>query len=310
MKKTALTLLALGLTAAPSWLTARTAEEILAARQKIAQNMELLSYRTISNVRRAKGQAANENREVLESLDLRLSLLRPEKTDKGSLCPAIVFFHGGGFRSGSPDQFFEHCAYFSQRGFVAISAEYRLKNQYKVSIAEQLEDARAAIRWVRTRAGQLGVDPKQVIASGGSAGGYLALAAALVPDPKESAAAVSSMPNALALYNPLIEFDLYVERNGLDFMKASLGGDVKFYSATRQVRPGLPAMILFQGTEDGKTPYPVAVRFERAMKKAGNKIELVPFEGLSHGFHNRDPYLGQCLEKTREFLQLYGFAIQ
>lgn len=284
-------------------LEARSANEILASRQRIAKKMEVVPYKRVFNVERAKGKSAKKPGEVLESLDLRLSILRPSGTAKEERSPAVLFFHGGGFVSGAPEQFFEQAEYFAQRGVVAFCVEYRLKNHYEVTIAEQVEDARTAIRWVRTHAEDLGVDPAQVIAAGGSAGGYLALAAGVVPDAREATATVSSVPDAMVLYNPLIEFDMHVNRNGLDRMVKSLGADPELYSATRHVRPNLPPVIIFQGTADGKTPYSVAAYFEAKMKEAGNDIELIAFKPLGHGFHNRDPYIKHCLKKARKFLR-------
>jgi acetyl esterase/lipase len=43
--------------------------------------------------------------------------------------PAIVFFFGGGWRAGRPEQFYPHCAYLASRGMVAVSAEYRVKTR-------------------------------------------------------------------------------------------------------------------------------------------------------------------------------------
>lgn len=290
-------------------LEARTANEILASRQRIAKEMQVVPYKRVFNVVRANKKGVKNPGEVLESLDLRLSILRPADREEGELSPAILFFHGGGFASGAPEQFFEQADYFARRGVVAFCVEYRLKNLYEVTIAEQVEDARTAIRWVRANADKLGVDPSQVIASGGSSGGYLSLATGVVPDAGEETAPVSSVPNAMVLYNPLIEFDMHVKRNGLDWMLKSVGANPDLYSATQHVRPNLPPVIIFQGTADGKTPYPVTERFEEMMKEQENDIEVVAFKRMGHGFHNRDPYIKLCLKKARKFLRDRAFDV-
>ena len=46
--------------------------------------------------------------------------------------PAIVFFHGGGWNAGTPEQFAAHARYFSKRGMIAIPAEYRVKSRHGV----------------------------------------------------------------------------------------------------------------------------------------------------------------------------------
>jgi hypothetical protein len=44
--------------------------------------------------------------------------------------PVVVFFHGGGWNSGNPEQFFDHCEHLARQGLVGISAAYRLKNEH------------------------------------------------------------------------------------------------------------------------------------------------------------------------------------
>ena len=85
--------------------------------------------------------------------------------------PAIVFFFGGGWVGGTPTQFYPQCEHLSKRGMVAISAEYRVKSRHKATPFDCVEDGKSALRWIRTHAKKLGVDPKRIAAGGGSAGG-------------------------------------------------------------------------------------------------------------------------------------------
>ena len=125
--------------------------------------------------------------------------------------PAIIFFHGGGWTSGSVVQFNTQSLALAARGMVAIDVEYRLIPKPPVMDSPRIcvEDAKSAIRWVREHAAQLQVDPNKIVGSGGSAGGYLAGAAALVPewdDPTDDLS-VSAKPNALVLFFPAIAAD-------------------------------------------------------------------------------------------------------
>ena len=63
--------------------------------------------------------------------------------------PAIVFFFGGGWKSGSPQQFETQCRELAQRGMVAITADYRVESRHGVKPTQCLADARSAVRWVR-----------------------------------------------------------------------------------------------------------------------------------------------------------------
>jgi acetyl esterase/lipase len=128
-----------------------------------------------------------------------------KKTDKR---PVLVFFSGGGWRMGSLNQVFRHSYYFAERGMVVVRADYRIIPE-GVTVGETQADTRSAVRWVRSHAGELGIDPAKVVTWGQSAGGQLAVAAALVDgkdDPGEDAA-VSSVPDAIVLISPVLKFD-------------------------------------------------------------------------------------------------------
>jgi acetyl esterase/lipase len=91
-----------------------------------------------------------------------------KKDDKRS---AIVFFFGGGWTSGTVQQFEPQAAYLASRGMVAARAEYRVKSRHEVTPDACVEDAKSAVRWLRQNAALLGIDPDRIVASGGSAGG-------------------------------------------------------------------------------------------------------------------------------------------
>ena len=118
--------------------------------------------------------------------------------------PAIVFFFGGGWTSGSPAQFEQHCRHLAARGMVAIAADYRVASRHQAKPVDCVADAKSALRYVRANAARLGVDPRRIAAGGGSAGGHLTAAIATVPgfDAPGEDAKISAVPNALALFNP------------------------------------------------------------------------------------------------------------
>ena len=90
---------------------------------------------------------------------------------------------------------------------IAASVDYRLKTRDKVRVPlECVKDAKSAIRFLRKNARLLKVDPDRIVAAGGSAGGQLAAATAMI-DAKETNddqydLSISCKPNAVILYNP------------------------------------------------------------------------------------------------------------
>jgi len=231
--------------------------------------------------------------------------------------PAIVFFFGGGWTSGSPVQFQHHCEYLASRGMVAMTADYRVASRHQVKAVECVKDAKSAIRWVRANAKRLGVDPARIAAGGGSAGGHLAACTGTVEnlDEKGEDTAVSAVPNAMVLFNPALVLAplggqsderlrvlLDSDRCGIEPVKIS---------PCHHVRAAAPPAIVFHGKADTTVPYATAEAFEAAMKKAGNRCDLAGFEGQPHGFFNfgrsENRFFIETVRKTDQFLASLGW---
>ena len=101
--------------------------------------------------------------------EMLLDLFRPKK--KGPPRPAVILVHGGAWISGHYTMENPFAIALAQRGYVALTVQYRLSNEAKYPA--QIHDLKAAVRWLRANAAQLGVDKKRVAAAGASAGGHL-----------------------------------------------------------------------------------------------------------------------------------------
>jgi len=230
----------------------------------------------------------------------------PKPPGKSERLPAIVFFFGGGWTNGTVNQFVKHSEYLASRGMVAVVADYRVKSRHGVTPVECVADAKSAIRWLRSHASELGIDVSRIVAAGGSAGGHLAAATALVQglDEKGEDPKISSAPNALVLFNPAL--DLSASR-----MIEVIGRQALEISPLQYVRAGAPPTIIFHGTADTTVPFKQAEDFCAAMKKHGNRCELVSYEGRAHGFFNFGRGDGQdfntTLRATDEFLVSLGY---
>jgi acetyl esterase/lipase len=103
------------------------------------------------------------------------------RRDRPTGAPVLVFWHGGGFRSGDKNRegraLLNHLA---ARGWVCVSANYRLAPAAR--FPDSLVDAKRAIAWVRSHAAEYGADPRTLVVSGSSAGANLASMVALTPD--------------------------------------------------------------------------------------------------------------------------------
>ena len=213
---------------------------------------------------------------------LRLHVFEPEGLESTDRRPAIVFFFGGGWVGGSPSQFYPHCAHLAARGWVAMAAEYRVKQRHGTTPYECVKDGKSALRWVRSHAAELGIAPDHLAAGGGSAGGQVAAATATVRGFNEAGedTAVSARPNALVLFNPVFD-------NGPDgWGYERVAEHWREFSPLHNLRPGVPPTIIFLGTRDKLVPVATAQRYQSRMKELGVPCELHLYEGQGHGFFN------------------------
>jgi acetyl esterase/lipase len=200
---------------------------------------------------------------------------------------------------------------------VAITVDYRVGSRHNVKPTACLADAKSALRWVRQNAARLGIDPNRIAASGGSAGGHLAAAIATVPGFDEAGEdpAISAAPNACVLFNPAVvlapiegvDSKGYEDRVGAERM----GTDPRNISPAHHVKQGAPPMIIFHGRADTTVPFTTAEAFTAIMQKAGNRCELVGYDGQNHGFfnygHGDNPYYKKTVAAMDVFLVSLGY---
>ncbi|MBR90410.1 MAG: peptidase S9 [Verrucomicrobiales bacterium] len=235
-----------------------------------------------------------------------LHVFNPDGHEASASRPAIIFFFGGGWVGGTPKQFEPHCRHLASHGIVAITAEYRVKSRNKTTPFACVADGKSAIRFVRTNAGKLGVDPARIAAGGGSAGGHVAAATGNCPGLEEKGedGAVSSKPNALVLFNPV--YDNGPKGYGHDRVKMRW----KEISPMHNLRKGAPPTIVFLGTQDKLIPVSTGREYDRRMKAIGSRSELHLYEGATHGFFNKGrkgDHYADTIKKMDAFLLKLGW---
>jgi len=251
-------------------------------------------------------------------VEMRVWIFKPDGHSAADRRPAIILFFGGGFRSGTPQQFLHQGKYLASRGMVAVAADYRVSTRHGVKAVSCVEDARDAMRWLRANAARLGVDPKRVAAGGGSAGGYLAAALATLPDPgpRDGSAGVSSVPDALVLYNPglviaRIPGQAVVTPERAAGYRERFGAEPEDYSPYHHVKKGQAPAIVFHGKADTTVPYATAEAFCKEYERVGNRCELVGYDGAVHGFFNYGRDGGHAyydtVRRTDVFLESLGW---
>lgn len=232
---------------------------------------------------------------------LKLQLFLPPTGTRAKRA-GIVFFHGGG---GTPKdratQFFPQGEYFASRGMVCAAVEYpviRVDDQI-VRLDESMAQAKAAVRWLRARAREFGLDENKIVAAGGSLGGMLALQTALVPgfDSPDADPAVSCVPNALVLFNPSVQIRTLANAKGEPIGE-------KIAPALFQKKNAPPA-IFFYGTLDSLNE--LGLKFIAESRALGNRCDYFTAHEQRHGFFNREPWTTATALEVDRFLVSIGF---
>ncbi|WP_222566391.1 alpha/beta hydrolase fold domain-containing protein [Limihaloglobus sulfuriphilus] len=241
-------------------------------------------------------------------MSLKIHVFNPDDHSQADSRPAIVFFFDGSWQTAFIKQFYPHCEYLSRRGMVAFAAEYRVESIHNTSPRECVMDAKSAIRWLRSNAAALGIDPDRIAAGGGSAGGHIAAAAAAIDGFNESTddVSISCIPNALALFNPV--FDNGPEGYGFDRVKDYW----RQFSPLHNIHASMPPTVIFLGTKDELIPVSTAQKYRQKMLELGLRCELCLYEDQHHGFFNlnHNEYYNKTLSVLDSFLVSLGYINQ
>ncbi len=242
-----------------------------------------------------------------EQGDLSLLMFYPPNYKKSNQVPAIVLFFGGGWMTGDKAiQMTADAKYFASRGMVGICPMYRVEKTHGTTPKESLQDAKSSMRWIRSHAGELGIDPDRIIAGGQSAGGHLAAAVALVDgfdEPGEDPL-VSCIPQVLVLFSPV--FDNGPEGYGYDRVKAYW----KSFSPMHNIDKDIPPSIVFLGTKDGYIPVATAKEFKARVDAVGGRCNLHLYENQNHAAFLWwvNPYChALAIQEADRFLNYLGY---
>lgn len=183
------------------------------------------------------------------------------------------------------------------RGYTVFAVRPGSRPHYDA--LEMARHVQRAIRYVKDNAGEWNIDPGRIGLMGASAGGHLALLAALTPPPRDSAGETLDIGvKAIGVFFPPTDF---VQWRGLNYDgKIERIGDILFrggvkdrdreeilarfeeLSPYRRVRPGLPPTIFFHGTADPLVPLSQSEKMVEALRGAGNVSTLIIKPGGGH----------------------------
>ena len=250
--------------------------------------------------------------------------------------PAILYLHSGAWfpngkpYQGSPTDFQRHAVHMATKGFVGATIQYRLApTVLDLSPSEeipgeeaifpaQVQDSKAAVRWLRAKASTYRIDTDRIGVAGGSAGGSLAAMLGTTPHIAEFEGSggnpgFSSRVQAVAAFVGLFDFpampnvvlgdfssDIFIE----GFLGASYEENPELWakaSPSTYVGPESAPFLFLHGTDDFWVPYQQSVDMMNALKAAGVSAEIFTAEGAGSAFYTIDPWQQPTLEAIEEF---------
>ncbi|MEK7414354.1 MAG: alpha/beta hydrolase [Planctomycetota bacterium] len=250
-------------------------------------------------------------------VDLKMDIAFP--ADRSKPVPAVVCIHGGGWIEGNKKQFGAVAKAMAKSGFVAITIDYRLAPRFPMPA--QVEDAKCSVRYLRTHATELGIDPAHIGAVGGSAGGHLALMLGLsgsVPKLEGSggnAEADSRVQAVVNLSGPSnMSADAWdprgiksVYKASTDVTRAILFGPnanadiLVSFSPITYVDAHDPPVLTVHGSTDTVVPLAQSQRLHAKLLEVGVTEHLTVLDGVGHNIAS-GAVKGVCGEAIR-FLQ-------
>ena len=191
----------------------------------------------------------------------------------------LVICPGGGFRDVWLDREGHDLAlWLKDHGVTSLVLKYRTfvagdmnpENTWQNYQRIVQADGRQAIRILRKRASDLGLQPDKIGICGFSAGGHLAISCSLYPEPKLPEAEISGMPDFAGLFYPGIPEDI--------------SKVIKSRISSESTAPDICPLFIMNARVDRLTPADKCVDFYATLLKAGVNAELHVFGKGSHGF--------------------------
>jgi acetyl esterase/lipase len=238
------------------------------------------------------------------TVSLKLDLYRPAEAPR-TPAPAIVFLHGGGWQSGSKANPPGGAA-VARRGYVYASVDYRLSGVAAYPAA--LDDAKAAIAFLRENAKRYGLDPARIGVWGSSAGAHLALQVACVDSSALHVKACCSWFGPTDFTQPD-----RLDKRRLGLLRPFLGGTPEEKpEAYREASPivhvtkDAPPTLFVHGESDNQVPIAESEKMLLVLKAAGVEATLVRVKNAGHGFaadkgKKIEPTKDKILAETLEF---------
>jgi acetyl esterase/lipase len=220
-----------------------------------------------------------------------LDIYLPKTPSVSGPLPVLAYVHGGGWSIGSKIMGRDQTMGIANSGrYAVISIGYRLS--WQDPWPAQIDDAKAAIRWIRANAKQYGLDPNRICAMGVSAGGQIVAKLGLTNGIAENEGKVGHNLAQSSAVNCVVSeaspTDMRPVPAGTPGIDAFLAGPDRAEagrsaSPILDVKAGAPPFLIIHGNKDPIVPYQLAVEFDAALRAAGVRVFFQTVDGGGHG---------------------------
>jgi acetyl esterase/lipase len=226
-----------------------------------------------------------EQRGIAWRPGLTLDITRPAEPVSVA-APVFVYVHGGGWTGGDPQHQARDLYHaLALDGWVVAAVRYPFTPS--VTVEEQIEAVRDAVRWARRSLGDHGVIAEQVVLGGGSAGGHLAAMAALTatnPDDRVDGCVGIYGVYDMANRTPTRAHWHKIRDEVMLQTVAEAPERYRSLSPVDRITDQSPPMLVVHGTGDTLVPVGEGELFVRALRDAGRPVDFVPVLGAQHAF--------------------------
>lgn len=229
--------------------------------------------------------------------------------------PTMVFTHGGFWVRGSKDTQLMALLPWLEMGWNVVNVGYRLGGEALAPAA--LVDTFCALRFINTNADEYNIDTDRLVTSGQSAGGHLALSAAMLSDAGFDAGCPAGETPAIAAvvnWYGVTDVPDVIDGPNRSELAAAWFGDMdrqralalaERLSPLQYVRDDLPPILTVQGDADNIVPYAEGVALHEALRSTNVQNRLLTIPGGGHGRFTAQQRVG-IYEAVQNFLRQAG----
>ena len=263
-------------------------------------------------------------------VDLKLDIYRPRGVE--GVNPTLMYIHGGGWTNGSKEASSLTFLPYLEMGWTVVNVAYRLADVAHAPAA--VEDTRCALRWIYRNSEQYGFDKSNIVVTGNSAGGHLALTTGMLTreagmerqcpgDRMRSTWSIGPINTEALQVAAIINWYGITSVSGLlnngpgtsgNFTEAWIGSSpngvavAARVSPLNHINPNVPPILTIHGDKDSIVPYSHGVRLHEELDKVGASNQLITIEGGGHGGFRSDQ-MENIYQRIRQFLREHDIGI-